>query len=103
MNRIQQLHALGQSLWFDFIERSMIHSGELRQLVADGLGGVTSNPTIFQQAIAKSNAYQADLARLATRRPTTRRSSRPWPSPTFRLRLTCCARSMMRPTATTAL
>ncbi len=66
MNRIQQLHALGQSIWLDYIERSMVQSGELRQLVADGVAGVTSNPTIFQQAIAKSSAYQDELARLAS-------------------------------------
>lgn len=65
MNRIQQLHALGQSVWLDYIERGMIHSGELKALVEEGLRGVTSNPTIFQQAIAKSDAYKADLTRLA--------------------------------------
>ena len=44
----------------------MVRSGELRQLVADGVAGVTSDPTIFQQAIAKSSAYQDELARLAS-------------------------------------
>lgn len=65
MNRIQQLHALGQSVWLDYIERGMIQSGELARLVADGITGVTSNPTIFQQAMTKSDAYRTDLARLA--------------------------------------
>ncbi|MCC6168489.1 MAG: transaldolase [Caldilineaceae bacterium] len=65
MNRIQQLHALGQSVWLDYIERSIIHSGELKALVEDGLRGVTSNPTIFQHAISKSDAYKADLTQLA--------------------------------------
>lgn len=65
MNRIEKLHSLGQSIWLDYIERGMVQSGELKKLVEEGIGGVTSNPTIFQQAIAKSNAYQADLKMLA--------------------------------------
>ena len=65
MNKIEQLHGLGQSIWLDYIERGMIHNGELQQLVADGLRGVTSNPTIFQQAISKSDAYKSDLQTLA--------------------------------------
>lgn len=65
MNRIQELHKLGQSIWLDFIERSMIQSGKLKALAEDGVTGVTSNPTIFQQAIAKSDAYNDDLLRLA--------------------------------------
>ena len=65
MNRIQQLHKLGQSIWLDFIERSMIQTGKLKALADAGVAGVTSNPTIFQQAIAKSNAYNDDLRRLA--------------------------------------
>ena len=64
MNSIQKLAAAGQSVWLDFIARDMVHSGELGQLVATGIAGVTSNPTIFQHAIAKSPAYADDLARL---------------------------------------
>ena len=66
MTRIQQLAAAGQSTWFDFIERGMVQSGELRRLVDLGVSGVTSNPTIFQQAITKSGAYQDDLRDLAS-------------------------------------
>jgi transaldolase len=65
MNRVQQLRFLGQSVWLDFIERTMIQSGELSRLVQDGVGGVTSNPTIFQQAISKSTAYERQLQELA--------------------------------------
>lgn len=65
MSRITDLHKLGQSIWLDYIERGMIQSGELQSLVEEGVRGVTSNPTIFQQAIAKSAAYHDDLARLA--------------------------------------
>lgn len=66
MNRIQQLHKLGQSIWLDYIERSMIRSGKLKALAEEGVAGVTSNPTIFQQAIAKSDAYTDDLQQLAS-------------------------------------
>ncbi len=64
MNRIQELYAVGQSIWFDFIERNMVQQGDLQALVAEGVAGVTSNPTIFQGAIAKSPAYADDLRRL---------------------------------------
>lgn len=64
MNSIQQLAAAGQSVWLDFIEREMVRSGELARLVRTGVAGVTSNPTIFQQAIGKSAAYADDLAHL---------------------------------------
>lgn len=66
MNHIQELAAAGQSVWLDYIERSMVQSGALAGLVAEGVTGVTSNPTIFQQAITKSQAYAADLQRLVT-------------------------------------
>ena len=65
MNRILSLRILGQSIWLDFIERSMIQKGALQKLVDSGVAGVTSNPTIFQQAISKSDAYSHDLRRLA--------------------------------------
>ena len=65
MSEIEKLHAIGQSIWLDYIERTMVHNGELAKLAATGVRGVTSNPTIFQQAIAKSSAYQADLLKLA--------------------------------------
>jgi transaldolase len=65
MNPIQTLHKLGQSIWLDYIERGMVQSGELKRMVDVGVRGVTSNPTIFQQAITKSDAYQADLQQLA--------------------------------------
>lgn len=65
MNRMKQLHEeVGQSIWLDYIERKMVHNGEMKAFVDGGVRGVTSNPTIFQQAIAKSDAYQEDLAQL---------------------------------------
>jgi transaldolase len=65
MSRINDLHSLGQSIWLDYIDRGMLQSGKLKDLVNDGVRGVTSNPTIFQHAIAKGDAYEQDLRRLA--------------------------------------
>jgi transaldolase len=62
-SRAHQLLALGQSVWLDFIRRGSLVSGEFAHLVADaGVVGVTSNPTIFQQAIAGSRDYDAAIA-----------------------------------------
>lgn len=58
MNRIRALEEHGQSIWFDFIQRDMIWTGDLhRMVVEDGLKGVTSNPSIFNKAIGDSLAY----------------------------------------------
>ena len=59
------LQALGQSAWYDNIRRDLIVSGELQRLIDRGIVGVTSNPTIFQRAIAASNDYDAALRDLA--------------------------------------
>lgn len=65
-NPLLKLEAFGQSIWMDFIRRGMISSGELKQLIEeDGLGGVTSNPSIFEKAIAGSHDYD-DAIRLLT-------------------------------------
>lgn len=62
-SRAHQLLGLGQSVWLDFIRRGPLVSGEFDALVKDaGIVGVTSNPTIFQQAIAKSSDYDTALA-----------------------------------------
>lgn len=66
-NPLVELSRLGQSVWYDFITRDLMASGELNRLIEqDGLSGMTSNPTIFDQAISKSNDYDADIRRLAT-------------------------------------
>src|SRR5215813_5041173 len=58
-NPLQSLQAYGQSVWLDYIRRSLITSGELqRLLVEDGLRGVTSNPSIFEKAIVGSTDYK---------------------------------------------
>ncbi|MEJ0095687.1 MAG: bifunctional transaldolase/phosoglucose isomerase [Methylocella sp.] len=62
MNPLKQLEACGQSPWLDYLKRSLIESGELRALIErDGLKGVTSNPSIFEKAIAESHEYAAGL------------------------------------------
>ncbi len=58
---LKQLLEAGQSPWLDFISRSFIEDGDLKGLVDDGIVGVTSNPTIFQGAIADGNAYDDQL------------------------------------------
>lgn len=65
MTRLKELAKFGQSVWLDYISRSLIISGELHSLVGEGLGGVTSNPTIFEKAIAGSTDYDADIRRLS--------------------------------------
>src|SRR5947199_9821968 len=62
-NPLVEVQHYGQSLWYDYIRRGLIASGELRRLVEeDGLRGVTSNPSIFEKAIAGSTDYRAALA-----------------------------------------
>ena len=61
-NRLQELHDVGQSIWLDSIDRRMLHDGELdRRIRDDALTGMTSNPTIFQKALASSNAYDEQI------------------------------------------
>ena len=64
MAKLIELEKMGQSIWLDYIQRSMITSGELKKLVETGLRGVTSNPAIFEKAIAGSNDYDDDLKEL---------------------------------------
>jgi transaldolase / glucose-6-phosphate isomerase len=65
VNPLLQLRDAGQSVWLDFIERRLIASGELVRLVEqDGLGGLTSNPTIFEKAITGSTDYDEQLRRV---------------------------------------
>ena len=69
MNPLQALLEYGQSVWLDYIRRSLITSGELQRLVdGDGLRGVTSNPAIFEKAITGSTDYADDLKALKGRK-----------------------------------
>jgi transaldolase len=61
-NPLKRLAALGQSVWYDFIRRDLYRSGRLEKMIhEDGLAGMTSNPTIFQKAIADSDLYDEDI------------------------------------------
>jgi len=71
MTKLQDLFANGQSVWLDFIRRDMLNNGELAQLVTDGVRGLTSNPTIFQKAIAGSTAYDTQIEEVITSSPDT--------------------------------
>ncbi|MCA0386976.1 MAG: bifunctional transaldolase/phosoglucose isomerase [Bacteroidetes bacterium] len=64
MSKIEKLAELGQSLWLDFISRDYINGGKLAAMIDDGLRGITSNPTIFDKAIAGSNAYDSEIREL---------------------------------------
>lgn len=65
MNPLVRLGELGQSPWYDYITRELVGSGELARLIReDGLRGMTSNPTIFEKAVAGSRAYDDDIRRL---------------------------------------
>jgi transaldolase/glucose-6-phosphate isomerase len=63
--KLHELTELGQSIWLDYIRRSLIESGRLREYVDMGLRGMTSNPSIFEAAIAHTDSYDQDLRRLA--------------------------------------
>lgn len=62
MTKLRHLHEAGQSVWLDFIRRDMLDNGELAGLVAEGTRGLTSNPTIFEKAIAGSNLYDDQIS-----------------------------------------
>jgi transaldolase len=65
-NRLQLLHAQGQSIWLDFIDRTILKNGDLaRRIRDDALTGVTSNPTIFEKALAEGTAYDDQLTALS--------------------------------------
>ncbi len=69
MNPLKELSKYGQSVWLDYIRRNLITSGELKRLVdEDGLGGVTSNPAIFEKAITGSTDYADALVELQKRK-----------------------------------
>ena len=70
MPALVNLQNFGQSVWFDFIRRSLITSGELKALVAQGVRGVTSNPAIFEKAIAGSSDYDQEIKALVKSGPS---------------------------------
>ena len=65
MTPLKQLAEHGQSVWIDYLSRRFVHDGDLAGLVRDGVVGVTSNPTIFQGAIAEGDAYDDQIRELS--------------------------------------
>src|SRR4051812_29950546 len=65
MTPLQQLGEHGQSVWIDYLSRKFVKDGELARLVERGVVGVTSNPTIFQGAIAEGDAYDDQIRELS--------------------------------------
>src|SRR5208283_1641862 len=67
-NPLKELLNYGQSMWFDYIRPDLLTTGKLKQLISeDGLRGMTSNPAIFEKAIADSSLYNDILKSLAAR------------------------------------
>ena len=65
---LHRLSALGQSVWVDYLSRNLLESGELEQMTHDdAVVGVTSNPTIFQKALAEGDSYDGQLREVLTR------------------------------------
>jgi len=64
MTKFQELAKIGQSIWYDNIRRALLDSGEMADLIKQGVTGVTSNPTIFEKAIVGSNDYDEALHEL---------------------------------------
>ncbi|HUQ45494.1 MAG TPA: transaldolase [Gemmatimonadaceae bacterium] len=61
-NRLQQLHDAGVSIWLDFIDRELLSSGRLRRMIEeDSITGETTNPTIFEKALAEGHEYDDQL------------------------------------------
>jgi len=68
-NRAQALESLGQSIWLDYLRRSLFTSGEFQRLIADdGVRGVTANPSIFEKAIVGSTDYLTALQQIERRK-----------------------------------
>jgi transaldolase len=67
-SRLDKLSARGQSVWIDYLSRDLLQTGELKRMMEeDAVVGVTSNPTIFQKAIAQGDAYDEQVKMLLAR------------------------------------
>jgi transaldolase len=74
MSRLRRITDFGQQIWLDKLSRQLLRSGRLQRWIEeDAIAGVTSNPTIFHQAIAEDPLYQEDLARLRAEEPDPER------------------------------
>lgn len=71
MNQLHQILEQGQSVWYDFISREFIASGQMQRLVDLGIRGMTSNPSIFEKAIASGTAYDNQIRALGSEGKST--------------------------------
>jgi len=69
MTPLNTLDELGQSVWIDFVSRKFLQQGDLAALIREGVVGVTSNPTIFQAAIADGDAYDEQIKQVSADEP----------------------------------
>lgn len=69
MTKVHEMNELGQSVWYDNMRRALLDHGEMQQVIAAGVTGVTSNPTIFDKAITGSADYDDDMRQMATQSP----------------------------------
>jgi len=70
-NSLNQLAALGQSIWYDNIQRSLLENGGLAKMISeDSITGLTSNPSIFDNAIGHSADYDDDIAKILRQTPS---------------------------------
>ncbi len=65
MNTLKQLYELGQSPWYDNIDRRLITNGRLKGFIDNGITGLTSNPSIFEKAVAASDIYSTQIEKLS--------------------------------------
>lgn len=68
---VQELTEFGQSIWLDYISRSLIDTGKLKQMIDTGVRGMTSNPSIFDKAISSSNDYDVSINKLKQMKKST--------------------------------
>ena len=102
MGTLEKVQRLGQSIWYDNISRDLLASGEIERLIETGITGLTSNPTIFEKAIAGSSAYDDALTSLALEGLAPRTATKDWLWRTSAQPQTCCARHTTAPAAETA-
>ena len=99
---LEQLDEHGQSVWIDFLSREFVEDGDLQGLVDQGVRGVTSNPTIFQSAIADGDSYDEQLKEILKDETEPKRSSSSSRRATSRAPATCSSRSTTTGPARTA-
>jgi len=103
-NPLNELETLGQSIWLDYIRRDLIVGGELQRLIKDdSVRGMTSNPSIFEKAIAESHLYDQDIRDMAREKKMLPQSMKRSASATYRTLPTSSGWCMKQLTAKTGM